>query len=332
MSRIAGALVYVAFGIAGIAAATLASGALAQPKCHSSRCRTGATTTVPNSTTTRSTTTGATTTATTTTTTPTALTTPTTTTTPTPATTAATTTSTTPVPPGTPVAVGPLMFGDEFNGAAGSQPSTALWGGKNSFTTNALSGARMDGWNQISEDGNGDLVITARKDPTSGQWITGHMWSVPTYSGPRYMEVRARMAAGYGAWNAPLWEQPLHGGQENDVNEQLGRQPNTFNATLHNWSVSPQRQKGLAISTGVDLSSGFHTYGAAVYHDHIDYYFDGAKVGTINASDVGLTDLTTTAENAWVTLNIGGGWAGTPTIPGPTSMRVDYVKVYALAS
>src|SRR5207244_1506733 len=90
----------------------------------------------------------------------------------------------------TPVPIGALLFGDEFNGAVGAKPSTASWGAKQYSS----SGSRADwnGLNNVSENGGGDLVITARKE-SNGRWLTGFLSGKIGYSGARYVEARAKV-------------------------------------------------------------------------------------------------------------------------------------------
>lgn len=228
-----------------------------------------------------------------------------------------------------PVPVGALILGDEFNGAAGAKPNSALWtartGGSNGL-------AHYDGETMLALDGNGNLKVTCAK--VNGVWQSGFISTIPhPYSGPRYMETRAKVAAGQGAWSAPLWEWHAPygaGGIENDVCEQLGRQPDAYHATLHNWTTATAPQSGHTIAAVSALAGSFHVYGAAVYSDRIDYYLDGVKKATALASSVGLSNLTSYEMVAVIDLNI-GGWGGTPAA-GLTSisMLVDFVHVYTL--
>jgi hypothetical protein len=228
-----------------------------------------------------------------------------------------------------PLPLGPLLFGDEFNGASGTKPDSSKWGAKSFSSSGSL--AVWDGWNQISENGSGDVVITATKQ-SNGTWNTGWLSGKLGYSGKRYVEARVKIACGYGTWNGPIWEWEYPygaGGLENDVIESLGKEPSTYHTTLHNWTVSPNLQSGLSVSTGQTLCNGFHTFAAAVYSDHVDYYLDGVKASTRLASAIGLTNLTSYEEVMNVSLNM-GGWGGTPTIAGPVSITVDYVHAYQL--
>jgi PKD repeat protein len=234
---------------------------------------------------------------------------------------------------GTPVPVGALIFNDEFNGALGTKPDTSKW-----IVHTGNAGLGLGVWvgsDNMQLDGNGNLAITAREATPGnpgGKWNTGFLSGKIGYSGKRYLETRAKVAAGYGTWNGPLWEDGFPWGAnaiENDVVEQLGRDPQVNHNTLHNWTVSPNKQSGNAYNSGVILANDFHIYGAAVYADHVDYYLDGVKVFTALASAVGLSDLTTFVVAAEVQLNM-GGWAGTPTIPGPVTLLIDYIRVYRI--
>lgn len=246
---------------------------------------------------------------------------PTVTTTVTVTTTAATTTTT---------AAPTYLFDDEFNGAAGSLPSSTLWGVKTGSSNGA---AHWNGWNQISEDGNGNLVVAAQL--VSGTWQSAFLSSKPSFGGQSYsVDVRAKLSCGQGAWNAPAWtwEAPYGAapGIENDVNEQLGSaQGSEYHATLHNWMSGGQQQKSDPLNTGVILCNAFHDYSANVHPDHIDYYLDGSLEATITAAQVGLTNLTAYQQVANIDLNM-GGWAGTIGSETSAQMLVDYVRVSPL--
>lgn len=184
----------------------------------------------------------------------------------------------------------------------------------------------------IQLDGNGNVVITARKE-TDG-WHSGFLSAVPIggYSGKRYIEARAKVAHGQGVWNGAIWEWAAlygQGGLENDICEQLGREPTKYHATVHDWAGGGQ-QNGHTITTSYTLGDGFHTYAAAVYADHIDYYFDGVKQATATTASVGMSSFTTWKVVPNVSLNM-GGWGGTisPSLT-QAQLTVDFVHVYAL--
>lgn len=214
------------------------------------------------------------------------------------------------------------LFDDEFNGPAGSKPSPARWNAK---AYRADSGTVWNGWRNIAEDGHGHLVITARK---VGQvWYSGFLSGRIPYDGRRYVEVRAKVAAGHGTWSSPVWEWGYPYGAnavEDDVVEQLGRAPESYRTTLH---AGPSIQKGFVNATGVPLAGGFHTYAAAVRSDRVDYYFDGKLVRTIRSRELGgRWAFVTTPMVANISLDM-GGLGGAPTVTGPVSLLVDWIRV-----
>lgn len=217
------------------------------------------------------------------------------------------------------------LFDGEFNGRAGSKPSPRVWRAK---AYRAGSGTVWSGWSNISEDGKGNLVITAKK--VDGAWFSGFLSGRTSYSGPHRIEVRAKVAAGAGVWNAPVWEWDYpHGarGLEDDVVEQLGRQPQTYLTTLH---ANARIQRGFANATRRTLSSGFHTYAAVVRPNRVDYYLDGKLVRSIRSRSLGgRWGFVRTRMVANISLNM-GGLGGAPTVAGPVSLLVDWIRVTPL--
>lgn len=217
------------------------------------------------------------------------------------------------------------LFDSEFNGRAGSKPTT-VWHAK---AYRARSGTVWNGWRNISENGHGDLAITARQ--VNGVWYSGFLSGKTPYEGPRYVEVRAKVAGGHGVWNAPVWEWDYPQGArglEDDVVEQLGRTPRIYRTTLHeNASI----QKGFANATGLRLSSGFHTYAAAIRPNQVDYYFDGELVRTIRPANLGgHWGFVTRPMVANISLGM-GGLGGTPKSARPVSLLVDWIHVTRLS-
>lgn len=228
----------------------------------------------------------------------------------------------TPTSPGTTSGSTRFLFDDEFSGPAGSKPSSGLWNAK---AYRADSGTVWNGWKNISEDGQGNLVISAKK--VNGVWYSGFLSGRTPYQGPRYVEVKAKVAAGHGVWNAPVWEWDFpHGdrGIEDDVVEQLGRQSQSYRTTLHSGTAN---QEGFTNPTGLALSDRFHTYAAAVRADRVDYYLDGKLVRTIRPAQLGGDwSFVTTPMIPNISLNM-GGLGGTPTVSEPITLLVDWIRV-----
>ncbi len=222
------------------------------------------------------------------------------------------------------VPVKSLIFGDEFNGRAGTRPSHRLWGVK--------AYDQWSGWSHIAQNGRGSLVLTAYKN--SDGWHTPWLSGRRGYKGPRYVEARAKVPCGAGTWSAPIWEWAYpHGrapGLENDVSEQFGSQPTTYYATLHYWtSDGGNRHSKEAVNVASRLCGRFHTYGAAVFSNRVVFYLDGARRASIRASAVGLSSLTKWKEVMNIDLALGGG-GGTSTLGSRVVLAVDFIHVYAM--
>ncbi len=231
-------------------------------------------------------------------------------------------TASTTTPP--PVPVKSLILDAEFNGAAGTQPGHRLWGAKHF--------GKWSGWSHIALNGAGSLVLTAYKDAAGWHtpWLSGKIG----YSGPRYVEARADVPCGAGAWSAPIWEWRYPYGRnpgfENDVSEQLGHEPNAYHATLHHFTSGGRNiQSSKELNAGVPLCGSFHTYGAAVYSNRVDFYLDGVLTASIPASAIGYANLTALKEVMNVDLAM-GGLGGAITITGPVVLTVDFIHVYRM--
>jgi beta-glucanase (GH16 family) len=231
------------------------------------------------------------------------------------------------------------LFEDEFNGPKGSKPDPTKWTAK---TGAAVDGgtAYYDGFTHANLDGNGNLVIDLTKQ-SDGKWHSAYLLGRVLYSGPRRVEARVKVAAGSGAWSAPLWEWSSDGKMENDVCEQLGRYPNDVAVHLHNWRVSPQRVvgDGQRYSASSPLANAFHIYAAELRPAsgsttaRVDYFLDGVLKRTLYPKDIGFGDdfvSTSYHFHPIVDLDVGGSWAGTPTFSTPRTMLIDYIRVTAL--
>jgi Glycosyl hydrolases family 16 len=223
-----------------------------------------------------------------------------------------------------PVTVKQLIFGDEFNGPAGARPSHRLWGAKGF--------GKWSGWSHIKENGAGSVVLTAYKNSVGWHtpWLSGKIG----YQGPRYVEARAEVPCGAGTWSAPIWEWAYPYGRvpgfENDVAEQLGNEPTQYHATLHHWTNSGRDvQSSREFTARSPLCGTFHTYGAAIFSNRVDFYLDGAFTTSIPASAVGLWGLTTRKEVMNIDLAM-GGLGGTIAVRSSIFLAVDFIHVYAI--
>jgi beta-glucanase (GH16 family) len=139
-----------------------------------------------------------------------------------------------------------------------------------------------------------------------------------------YFAMRAKLPAGQGFWPA-FWLLPQNGSwpPEIDIMEVLGNAPTTLYTTVHYSSNNQYQTKSIPVP---DTSAGFHTYAVDWEPNTITWYFDGQQVfQTPTPAGVNVP--------MYVIMNlaVGGGWPGdvNSTTPFPSSMQVDWVRVYA---
>lgn len=237
-----------------------------------------------------------------------------------------------------------LRWADEFNGSAGTLPSATRWTpqtgdgwGNGAEWQTYTSSAR-----NASQDGAGNLAITARAEPgvgahgyTSARLTTQNKFSF------RYgrLESRMRLPAGKGMWPA-FWAMgddidtagwPANG--EVDVMESLGHDHSTWYAHIHGPDAANNDVAwGRDLLTPFDLTTGFHTYGVTWSPTSISWTFDGSTVATVKPADLPAGARWVYDHNFHVLLSlaVGGAWPGYPdaTTPMPATWLVDWVRVY----
>ncbi|RRQ84567.1 glycoside hydrolase family 16 protein [Streptomyces griseofuscus] len=262
------------------------------------------------------------------------------------------------------------VFLDDFDGAAGSSINTSNWqfdtgtsypGGAGSWGTGEVE-SMTSSTSNVSLDGNGDLLITPRRD-ASGNWTSGRIETTrtdfqPPAGGKLRVEARLQMpnvtgdaAAGY--WPA-FWMlgAPFRGNYQNwpgvgelDIMENVQGLNKTW-ATMH-CGTSPggpcNETSGIGNSTAcpnTTCQSGFHTYtmewDRSVSPEAIRFFVDGVNYQTVTANQMDAATWTNATNHGFfVILNVamGGGFPGAfgggptgATEPGHP-MVVDYVQV-----
>lgn len=256
-----------------------------------------------------------------------------------------------PTHPAAHAAAGPLTWSDEFNGAAGTAPDPAKWRhdiggggwGNNElqYYTNSTSNA--------AHDGNGNLVITARRENPAGygcwygscQYTSARLLTAGTFT-QAYgrFEARIKLPRGQGIWPA-FWMLGDNFGQvgwpdsgEIDIMENIGREPSTVHGSLH----GPGYSGGAAVTASYTLPGGraladdFHVFAVDWAPDAITWSIDGIVYSRKTPADL--------RGNRWVydhpffmilNVAVGGNWPGSPdaTSTYPQQMLIDYVRVYA---
>ncbi|MFD4608885.1 glycoside hydrolase family 16 protein [Streptomyces sp. NPDC058451] len=262
------------------------------------------------------------------------------------------------------------VFLDDFDGPAGTGVNTANWqydtgtsypGGAANWGTGEIE-TMTSSTSNVSLDGNGNLLITPRRD-AAGNWTSGRIETKrtdfqPPAGGKLRVQARVQMpnvtgAAAKGYWpafwmlGAPFrgnyWNWPGVG--ELDIMENV-QGLNTNWATMHcgtNPDGPCKETTGLGGSTsctGSTCQAGFHTYAMewdrSTSPEQIRFYVDGVNFHTVRSNDVdAATWANATNHGYFVILNVamGGGFPGAfgggpdgGTEPGHP-MTVDYVQV-----
>ncbi len=254
------------------------------------------------------------------------------------------------------------VWGDEFNGAAGSGVNTSQWiyDTGTGFGTGEIETMTSSTAN-VSLDGNGHLLITPIRD-ANGNWTSGRIETVnDSFAAPPggELEITASLQqpnvsgnAALGYWPA-FWtlgtpyrtdhNWPSDG--EVDIMEDVNGLSSVF-GTLHcgSYPGGPCNEPN-GIGSGQKpcpgCQTGFHTYteiiDRSVSPEQIRWYLDGNNYFTVSANQVDATTWANAVDHAFYIifdLAIGGGFPGAFG-GGPTSatqsgvpMIVDYVRVY----
>lgn len=246
-----------------------------------------------------------------------------------------------------------LVWSDEFNGPSGQAPDGSKWGfdigsgdwgwgnAEHQYYTNSRSNSALDG--------NGNLVITARREnPNNFQCWYGRCEytsaRLTTYGRFAHLygtlEARIRIPIGQGFWPA-FWMLgnnfasvgwPECG--EIDIMENVGNDPLYVHGSLHGpgYSGGDGLTSSFRSPNGQPFANDFHIYRIHWTPNSITWSVDGVNFATKTPAD--------TRGNRWVfnlpqffilNLAVGGQWPGYPdqTSVFPQTMVVDYVRAYA---
>ncbi|NYH46005.1 beta-glucanase (GH16 family) [Micromonospora jinlongensis] len=246
-------------------------------------------------------------------------------------------------------AIGSISWQDEFNSPAGTPVDQNKWrfdiGGsgwgnnERQYYTNSTSNA--------VHDGQGNLVITARRDNPANyqchygrcEYTSARLLSAATFT-QTYgrFEARIKIPRGQGIWPA-FWMLGTGGGWpdagEIDIMENIGREPNTVYGTVHGPGYSGGGGITGSRTIGAPLADDFHTYRVDWEPNVITWYLDGVQYHRVDPARLG--------GNRWVfdhpffmilNVAVGGNWPGYPdgSTQFPQQMLVDYVRVSSYTS
>ncbi|GHJ48044.1 hydrolase [Catellatospora sp. TT07R-123] len=248
-------------------------------------------------------------------------------------------------------AVGPQTWADEFNAAAGTPVDGSKWKfdiGGGGYGNNELQ-YYTNSTSNVAHDGQGHLVITARKENPAGyscwygscQYTSARLLTqgkfTQTYG---RFEARIKIPRGQGMWPA-FWmlgndiaTNPWPNNGEIDIMENIGSEPGTVHGSLHGpgYSGGNPLTGQYTLPGGAALSNDFHTYAVDWAPGSVTWYLDGVQYSRKTSADAG--------GNRWVfdhpffmimNVAVGGNWPGSPNAGTsfPQTMVVDYVRVYA---
>ncbi|MFY0512882.1 discoidin domain-containing protein [Streptomyces anulatus] len=250
-----------------------------------------------------------------------------------------------------------LVFSDEFNGPAGATPDPAKWVPETGSGPNNELEYYTENKN-AAQDGNGSLVLEARREPTPGSACPPDPLSGSTtcqYTSARLntygkfqftygrVEARIKVSGTQGLWpafwmlGADYFDQgrpwPYTG--EIDIMEHVGKEPNTTYSTLHAPAYNGAAGYGAPYSLpgGADFADDFHTFAVDWNSKGMTFRVDGQVTHTVDKEELERTrgpwvfdhDFFLILNNA-----VGGDWPGPPdaTTRFPQRMSVDYIKVW----
>ncbi len=243
------------------------------------------------------------------------------------------------------VAVGQLLWSDEFDGAAGTSPDPNKW----TFDIGTDWGNAQLEYDtarpaNVSLDGAGHLKITALRESYEGcEFTSGRINTRGRYGQTRgRFEARMQMPVGAGMWPA-FW---LLGSDVNttgwpgcgeiDIMEYRGQQPAVVHGSLHGPGYSGGRAitRSFALANG-GFQDGFHVFAVNWQTNQITYEVDGVVYQTITPASLpsGSRWVFDHPFNIILNLAVGGNYVGDPDASTvfPQTLLVDYVRVYQVA-
>lgn len=238
-----------------------------------------------------------------------------------------------------------LVWSDEFNGEKGSQLDRSKWTydigrGQNGWGNQELQ-YYTDRPENVQMDGEGNLVITARRENFQGAQYTSARFKTQGLFDQKYGKFEARLKTPYGQglWPA-FWMlgsniQEVGWPQcgEIDIMELRGQAPSIAECALHGPGYSGGNSiTGKNILTNSRYDNKFHVFATVWDESKIDFYIDNYLYRRIEKSEV-------ESRGEWVydhpffmifNIAVGGNFLGSPNTdtPFPQTMTIDYVHVY----
>jgi beta-glucanase (GH16 family) len=237
------------------------------------------------------------------------------------------------------------VFSDDFEGPAGARPDPAIWSfdvGGHGWGNQELQ-FYTDRPENAALDGQGALVINARREPWQGREYTSARLTTRGTVEPTYgrFEARLELPVGKGMWPA-FWllgadhdrvGWPACG--EIDVVEGRGSQPWRVSGAAHGpgYSAGDALLGGFETADRAPLAGAFHVYAVEWEPGELRFFVDGHQYHTVRASRLPGGARWVFDHPFYLLLNLAvGGTFGGPLDAStlfPQSLRVDYVRVFA---
>jgi beta-glucanase (GH16 family) len=242
-------------------------------------------------------------------------------------------------------------FTEEFNGPAGSGVDGSRWkheigNGANGWGNHERQ-YYTDGTKNAVLDGQGNLVITAKRENPAGydcwfgkcEYTSAKFSTAQTFS-QTYgrFETRMKLPRGQGIWPA-FWMLGTDIGSvgwpnsgELDIMENVGKEPGTVYGTLHGpgYSGAEGVTGRYTLPNGQAFADAFHTFAVDWSPNRISWSVDGNVYQTRTPADLG-GDRWVFDKPFYMILNlaVGGDWPGSPdgSTQFPQQLVVDYVRV-----
>jgi len=237
-----------------------------------------------------------------------------------------------------------LTWSDEFNDTtAGTAPDSTRWTFDIGRGNNGWGNAELQSYtnrpSNVQMDGEGHLVITARRESFGGAEFTSGRIKTKGKFAQAYgrFEARIKTPSGPGIWPA-FWMLGSNIDEVNwpqcgeiDIMEQRGQQPNINIGSVHGPGYSGGNSKGKSYqSPNSRFDNEFHVYAVEWGEGYIDYFVDNFLYQRITPSSVPGEWVYNLPQFLILNVAVGGNFVGFPTTgtPFPTSMTVDYIRVY----
>jgi beta-glucanase (GH16 family) len=259
-----------------------------------------------------------------------------------------------PLPPN-PSFPGRLVWADEFNAPAGTGPDASKWQAETGPGVNNELQYYTNN-NNARHDGNGNLVLQARREVTPGSACPPDPISGSTtcqYTSARLnthgrfsftygrVEARIKVSTTQGLWpafwllGADFFDQrtPWPNCGEIDVMEHVGREPNRVYSTLHAPAYNGAGGYGQPLDLGSPAGSAFRTFAVEWDSGHMTFSVDGNRFFTVDRDQLEATRGPWVYDHPFfIIINnaVGGDFPGPPG-PGtqlPQDVVLDYVRVY----